>query len=93
MSETMETCRHCGRAYKANWTHRPFLCAVCSDPQGYRAFCASFDKAFRDVASWLPPNAAFRCEFVARVVAVKTAYGLWVSAEEKRAITDVLADC
>ncbi len=54
---------------------------------------ANFDKAFRDVASWLPPNAAFRCEFVARVVVVKTAYGLWVSAKEKRAITDVLADC
>jgi hypothetical protein len=26
----------------------------------------NFDKAFREVASWLPPNAAFRCAFVAR---------------------------
>ena len=54
---------------------------------------ANFDKAFRDVASWLPPNAAFRCEFVARQVEVKTVYGFWVSAKEKRAITDVLAGC
>jgi len=54
---------------------------------------ANFDKAFRDVASWLPPNAAFRCEFVARVVAVKSAYGLAVSAKEKRAIIDVLNAC
>ncbi|WP_319454731.1 MULTISPECIES: HNH endonuclease family protein [unclassified Mycobacterium] len=54
---------------------------------------ANFDKAFRDAASWLPPNEAFRCEFVARQVEVKTAYGLWVSAKEKNAITDVLADC
>jgi Protein of unknown function (DUF1524) len=54
---------------------------------------ANFDKAFRDVASWLPPNATFRCAFVARVVEVKTAYGLWVSANEKRAISDVLARC
>jgi hypothetical protein len=54
---------------------------------------ANFDKAFRDAASWLPPDAAFRCAFVARVVDVKTAYGLTVSANEKRAITDVLSGC
>jgi len=54
---------------------------------------ANFDKAFRDAASWLPPDAAYRCAFVARVVDVKTAYGLAVSGNEKRAITDVLAGC
>jgi hypothetical protein len=53
----------------------------------------NFDKAFRDASSWLPPNAGFRCEFVARQVDVKTAYGLWVSAKEKRAMTEVLARC
>jgi hypothetical protein len=53
----------------------------------------NFDKAFRDAASWLPPNAAFRCDFVARQVRVKTAYGLWVSAKEKQAMQDVLAGC
>jgi hypothetical protein len=53
----------------------------------------NFDKAFRDAASWLPPNATFRCEFVARQVTVKTAYGLWVSAKEKQAMQNVLADC
>ena len=41
----------------------------------------------------LPPNAAFRCDFVARQVAVKTAYGLWLSAKEKQAMADVLARC
>jgi hypothetical protein len=54
---------------------------------------ANFDKAFRDAASWLPPSVAFRCAFVARVVDVKTAYGLWVSSNEKLAISDVLASC
>jgi hypothetical protein len=54
---------------------------------------ANFDKAFRDAASWLPSNAAFRCDFVARVVVVKSAYGLSVSAKEKRAIVAVLAGC
>jgi hypothetical protein len=54
---------------------------------------ANFDKAFRDAASWLPPNVGFRCEFVARQVEVKTAYGLWVSAKEKQATADVLDAC
>jgi len=54
---------------------------------------ANFDKAFRDANAWLPPNAAFRCQFVARQVDVKTAYGLWVSANEKRAMATVLDRC
>jgi hypothetical protein len=54
---------------------------------------ANFDKAFRDATAWLPPNAAFRCEFVARQIEVKAAYGLWVSKTEKRAMDDVLARC
>jgi Protein of unknown function (DUF1524) len=54
---------------------------------------ANFDKAFRDANAWLPPNQAFRCEFVARQVAVKAAYRLWVSANEKRAMAAVLDHC
>ena len=54
---------------------------------------ANFDKAFRDATAWLPPNEAFRCEFVARQIDVKAAYGLWVSRNEKRAMEDVLARC
>lgn len=54
---------------------------------------ANFDKAFRDATAWLPPNQAFRCQFVARQIDVKAAYGLWVSKNEKRAMDDVLARC
>ena len=54
---------------------------------------ANFDKAFRDATAWLPTNEAFRCEFVARQIDVKAAYGLWLSANEKRAMQDVLARC
>ena len=54
---------------------------------------ANFDKAFRDANAWLPPNQAFRCEFVARQVAVKAAYRLWVSANEKHAMEAVLDHC
>jgi uncharacterized protein DUF1524 len=54
---------------------------------------ANFDKAFRDAAAWLPPSSAFRCEFVARQVEVKTDYQLWVSGKEKDAMRRVLRDC
>jgi hypothetical protein len=66
-----------------------------NDPRNLLAVVgqANFDKAFRDAASWLPPNAAFRCAFVARQVEVKTDYQLWVSAKEKDAMRRVLRDC
>jgi Protein of unknown function (DUF1524) len=66
-----------------------------NDPRNLLAVGAqvNFDKAFRDATAWLPPNAAFRCEFVARQVDVKAAYGLWVSQNEKRAMEDVLTRC
>ena len=54
---------------------------------------ANFNKAFRDATAWLPTNEGFRCEFVARQIDVKAAYGLWLSANEKRAMGDVLARC
>jgi Protein of unknown function (DUF1524) len=54
---------------------------------------ANFDKAFRDANAWLPPNPAFRCEFVARQIAVKAAYRLWLSANEKHAMAAVLDHC
>lgn len=66
-----------------------------NDPRNLLAVAgqANFDKAFRDAASWLPPNAAFRCAFVGRLVEVKTDYRLWVSGREKDAMRRVLRDC
>ncbi|NAZ74793.1 DUF1524 domain-containing protein, partial [Kineococcus sp. T13] len=46
-----------------------------------------------DAATWLPPNTGFRCSYVARQVAVKAAWGLWVTAAERDAIARVLATC
>jgi len=34
-----------------------------------------------------------RCEYAARQVEVKAAYGLWVTAEEKEALRRVLEGC
>lgn len=46
-----------------------------------------------DAATWLPPNKAFRCYYVARQIAVKAKYGLWVTPPEKDAMTRVLDTC
>lgn len=51
------------------------------------------DKESKDASEWLPPNQDFRCEYVARQVAVKAKYELWVTAAEKNAMAEVLERC
>ncbi|MGA8116564.1 MAG: HNH endonuclease family protein [Actinocatenispora sp.] len=51
------------------------------------------DRDSRDAAGWLPPYRSFRCAYVADQVAVKAAYGLWVTRAEHDAMTDVLSVC
>ncbi len=46
-----------------------------------------------DAATWLPPARGYRCAYVARQVAVKQKYGLWVTAAESDAIARVLRGC
>ena len=46
-----------------------------------------------DAATWLPPNKAFRCQYVARQIAVKSKYKLWVTQAENDAMRRVLGDC
>ncbi len=46
-----------------------------------------------DAATWLPPDRAYRCAYVARQVAVKARYGLSVTPAEKAAMGRVLASC
>ncbi|WP_411699459.1 HNH endonuclease family protein [Conyzicola sp.] len=46
-----------------------------------------------DAATWLPPNASFRCAYVSRQITVKAAYDLWVTPAEHDAMTRVLAGC
>ncbi len=50
-------------------------------------------KGDKDAATWLPPNKAFRCEYVARQAAVKAKYNLWVTQAEHNTITGILAGC
>lgn len=50
-------------------------------------------KSDSDAASWLPPNKVYRCTYVARQVAVKAKYALWVTPAEKTAMGNVLTGC
>jgi Protein of unknown function (DUF1524)/Excalibur calcium-binding domain len=46
-----------------------------------------------DAATWLPPDGSFRCSYVARQIAVKSSYRLWVTAAERDAMARVLERC
>ena len=50
-------------------------------------------KGDKDAATWLPPNKAFRCEYVERQTAVKMKYSLWVTRSERDAIAGTLKNC
>ncbi|MFH9423761.1 HNH endonuclease family protein [Streptomyces sp. NPDC017529] len=69
--------------------------ALANDPLNLVAADASANrqKGDGDAATWLPPNKAYRCDYVAHQVAVKKKYGLWVTQAEKDAMTGVLSGC
>ncbi|MGI4895112.1 MAG: excalibur calcium-binding domain-containing protein, partial [Janthinobacterium lividum] len=46
-----------------------------------------------DAATWLPPNGTFRCTYVARQVAIKATWGLWLTSAEKDAMAGILTGC
>lgn len=46
-----------------------------------------------DAATWLPPNTAFRCEYVARQISVKATYSLWVTPAEHDAMVRIRGNC
>lgn len=54
---------------------------------------ANSQKSDSDAASWLPSNKGFRCSFVARQVAVKGKYALWVTQAEHDIIARILSSC
>jgi Protein of unknown function (DUF3761)/Protein of unknown function (DUF1524) len=69
--------------------------ALANDPLNLLAVDSSTNrsKGDGDAATWLPPNKAFRCTYVARQVAVKGKYAIWVTSAERDAMTRVLATC
>ncbi|WP_399089931.1 HNH endonuclease family protein [Streptomyces sp. BBFR2] len=78
----------------ARWAPRKRI-ALANDPLNLIAVEASANrgKSDGDAAAWLPENQGYRCTYVARQVAVKKKYGLWVTRDEKTAMTKVLNGC
>lgn len=54
---------------------------------------ANQQKSDSDAATWLPPNRAFRCQYVSRQIEVKAKYDLWVTRAEEQAMHRVLKEC
>ncbi|MFF2846665.1 HNH endonuclease family protein [Streptomyces sp. NPDC058001] len=69
--------------------------ALANDPLNLLAVDAgpNRSKGDGDTATWLPPNKAYRCDYVAHQVAVKKKYELWVTTAERDAMRKVLSGC
>lgn len=69
--------------------------AIANDPLNLLAvdYLLNRQKGDGDAATWLPPLKSYRCDYVARQVAVKAKYALWVTAPEKDAIVKILEKC
>lgn len=69
--------------------------ALANDPLNLLAVAGRLNsqKGDGDAATWLPPKKSYRCSYVARQVAVKYKYGLWLTAPEKAAILKLLKPC
>ena len=68
---------------------------IANDPLNLLAvdFSLNRQKGDGDAATWLPPLKSYRCEYVARQIAVKAKYLLWVTAAEKDAKIKILEKC
>jgi hypothetical protein len=73
----------------------PKRLAFANDPLNLLAVDASANrqKGDSDAASWLPPNKAYRCAYVARQVAAKARYQLWVIPAERDTMRRILSTC
>ncbi len=69
--------------------------AIANDPLNLLAVGSSVNrqKSDSDAGEWLPPARGFRCTYVARQVAVKRKYGLWVTRSERTSMLRVLSSC
>jgi hypothetical protein len=69
--------------------------ALANDPLELLAVSGDLNqqKSGGDAASWLPPRKEFRCQYIARQIAVKAKYRLWVTPAEHDMMARVLALC
>ncbi|WP_026342722.1 HNH endonuclease family protein [Nocardia sp. BMG111209] len=68
---------------------------LANDPRNLQAVDGPTNesKGDSDAATWLPPQAGYRCTYVERQIQVKSIYGLWVTQAEHDAMAGVLQGC
>ena len=54
---------------------------------------ANQEKSDGDAATWLPKNKSFRCQYIARQIAVKVKYSLWTTEAEHDTMSRILDTC
>jgi hypothetical protein len=69
--------------------------ALANDPMNLLAVKGRLNsqKNDGDAATWLPPLKSYRCDYVARQIAVKIKYKLWFTAPEKEVMVRILKSC
>ena len=86
-----------GDAWQTGAQHWPLATRIdlANDPLNLLAVDGPTNEAKGDgdAATWLPPNKAYRCDYVARQIAVKARYHLWVTRGEHDAMARVLRTC
>jgi hypothetical protein len=50
-------------------------------------------KSDKDASQWLPPRVAYQCRYVAKQIAIKKKYRLWVTAIERTRMSTLLVNC
>ena len=73
----------------------PTRTALANDPLNLQAVTGAVnqEKSDGDAATWLPPRKPYRCTYIARQIAVKEKYGLWVTQAEHDAMARMLGNC
>ena len=76
------------------WTAQQRL-SFANEPANLRAVDgpANQQKSDGDLATWLPSNRTFRCEYAVNVVEVKAGYGLWMTQAEHDKAAELLGAC
>ena len=79
-------------AYKLTLAQRT---ALANDPLNLLAVKGELNsiKSDSDAATWLPPLKSYRCTYVAKQLAVKSKYHLWLTPSEKASMLKVIKSC
>ena len=53
----------------------------------------NIEKGDSDAGDWMPPNKDYHCRYIARQIAIKREYSLWLGNDEQRQMQQTLTTC